>query len=225
MSMNIGAVYFFLLFSGAFGSSWKKHSSKPVVASTVPYPNGIRRWVWKQIAVGNILKRCTTRWANSLRGNIWPTYIPLVNHYKERYSKCLHRMEINWPDAPLLAVETDAERVMLNAYFSLVNDLPGIFDSAHHTPRVVIAIDEAHMPSKKNTFQPMAILCRAISTYSRSRLTSYPIWVVFASTTSRVPADFTFPHYHREFPPATLPVSLLWILGRSLFSSFPERTM
>ena len=114
---------------------------------------------------------------------------------------------------------------MLNAYFSLVNDLPGIFDSAHHTPRVVIAIDEAHMLSKKNTFQPLAISCRAISTYSRSWLTSYPIWVVFASTTSRVPADFAFPHYHCEFPPATLSVSLLWILGRSLFSSFPERTM
>lgn len=121
-------------------------------------------------------------------------------------------------------METDAERVMLNAYFSLVNDLPGIFDSAHHTPRVVIAIDEAHMLSKKNTFQPLAISCRAISTYSRSWLTSYPIWVVFASTTSRVPADFAFPHYHCEFPPATLSVSLLWILGRSLFSSFPERT-
>ena len=88
---------------------------------------------------------------------------------------------------------------MNNAYSEMVSGLPQIFDSSkkNNNPRLVIAIDEAHpLKPSKTHFQPAHILCRAISLYSCSNPS---VWVVFASTTSRV-ADFAAPESIRVFP-------------------------
>ena len=60
-------------------------------------------------------------------------------------------------------------------------------------PRVVIAIDEAHVLHETDDSQPFtraAVLLRTISEYSQS--SRIPIWVVFGSTTSKV-AHFAAP--------------------------------
>ena len=91
---------------------------------------------------------------------------------------------------------------MKKAYSDFVNVLPERHN-VDHRPKLVIAIDEAHTLTQsvvKDHFQPSMVLCRAISTYSCLPLLSFPIWVVFVSTTSKV-ADFSAPQTLCAFPP------------------------
>ncbi|KAB5587532.1 hypothetical protein CTheo_9029 [Ceratobasidium theobromae] len=65
------------------------------------------------------------------------------------------------------------------------------YDPRSHAPHLVIELDEAHTLSQRqmDLYRPADLLCRVISDYSQC---DYPIWVLFASTTSRV-ADFSAP--------------------------------
>ncbi|KAI6135505.1 hypothetical protein EV401DRAFT_2192055 [Pisolithus croceorrhizus] len=83
---------------------------------------------------------------------------------------------------------------MIHAYRKMTKALGKLFigrDS--HKPKFVIALDEAHeisATSKPESYCLSTILCRAISIYSGAdRDANHAVWVVFASTNSRV-ADF-----------------------------------
>ena len=55
-----------------------------------------------------------------------------------------------------------------------------------HRPRVVIALDEAHvLHDNPEPFRRATVLLRTVKEYS-TKGTRAPIWVVFASTTSKV---------------------------------------
>lgn len=85
-------------------------------------------------------------------------------------------------------------------YNRLVQELPELFGGHPdpHTPKMVIAIDEAHKLSKtvQGLYRPSHVLCRVISAFSRTSL-NLSNWVVFASTTSRV-ADSSAPSQIRK---------------------------
>ena len=88
----------------------------------------------------------------------------------------------------------------------MISHLSQIFQHGNdiHKPRLVIAIDEAHpLKESQKHFQPAHILCRAISRYSLYHPTA-SVWVVFASTTSKV-ADFSAPESIRVFSPKCSP--------------------
>ncbi|KAI6033314.1 hypothetical protein EDC04DRAFT_2214485 [Pisolithus marmoratus] len=89
------------------------------------------------------------------------------------------------------------QEIMISAYREMVNVLDELFRSGEcHKPKVVLALDEAHPLSgmkKSEGYRPSTILCRAISLYSGAdRTANHAVWVVFASTTSKV-ADFAAP--------------------------------
>ena len=84
---------------------------------------------------------------------------------------------------------------MKRAYDEMTSTIPQIFNSDNvHRPKLIIAIDEAHPLSENQgkKYQPAHLLCRATSLYSRHTQLTASIWVVFASTTSKV-ADFAAP--------------------------------
>ena len=92
---------------------------------------------------------------------------------------------------------------MKRAYDQMISTIPQIFNSDNvHRPKLIIAIDEAHPLSENQNqgkkYQPAHLLCRAISLYSRHTQLTASIWVVFASTTSKV-ADFAAPGAIRTF--------------------------
>lgn len=92
---------------------------------------------------------------------------------------------------------------MLSAYELLLNNHEAIFGAANdaliHKPQLVIVFDEAaclRTPGEiKGNFIPADVLCRAISRYSRNRYS--PIWVVFASTESKI-VEFAVPNFQCE---------------------------
>ena len=90
---------------------------------------------------------------------------------------------------------------MNKAYDQMISDLPQIFDTDAHCPKLIIAIDEAHpLSEEQKDFRPAHLLCRAISAYSRHIQSTASVWVVFASTTSKV-ADFAAPEAVCAFYP------------------------
>ncbi|KAG9310693.1 hypothetical protein JVU11DRAFT_9287 [Chiua virens] len=105
---------------------------------------------------------------------------------------------------------------LLFAYNKLVSTLDRVFpDRGSNQPKLVIAIDEAHPltpPRYTRGRRPADILCRIVNQYSHVE-NGRPLWVVFASTTSKV-ADFSPPnkkynsdrvanHGEKLFPPYT----------------------
>lgn len=89
---------------------------------------------------------------------------------------------------------------MVAAYDKLIEELPHLFGkgSNPHSPKMVIAIDEAHKLGKPvgDQYQPSHVLCKVISVFSRSQ-PGVSNWVLFASTASKV-ADFSAPSHIRE---------------------------
>ncbi|GBE88876.1 hypothetical protein SCP_1402840 [Sparassis crispa] len=109
----------------------------------------------------------------------------------------------------------DYETRLRTAYASLIGTLENLMGTTDD-PKLVVAIDEAHCLSTmvNDNFRPSHLLCRAISAYSCVGGYLASVWVVFASTNSRI-ADFSAPsHIHdsqrvvtggaRLFPPYTL---------------------
>ena len=88
----------------------------------------------------------------------------------------------------------------------MISGLSQIFQHNDDTdqPRLVIAIDEAQpLKESQKHFQPAHVLCRAISHYSHSRISTASVWVVFVSTTSKV-ADFALSESVGVFPPLNI---------------------
>lgn len=87
-----------------------------------------------------------------------------------------------------------ARGLMLEAYKDLRASYPELFSSDSHEPKLVIAFDEAHplAPSVPATepFRPSHVLCQVISHFSVAAYQS--VWVIFASTNSRI-TDFSAP--------------------------------
>ncbi|KAG8220674.1 hypothetical protein J3R82DRAFT_2961, partial [Butyriboletus roseoflavus] len=85
--------------------------------------------------------------------------------------------------------------VLSAAYKKVGARLASIFPDVPHEPKLVIAIDEAHPLSPtipiRDGYRPADIFCRAVSDYTYAE--NYGVWVVFASTTSKV-ADFSPPN-------------------------------
>ena len=88
---------------------------------------------------------------------------------------------------------------MKMAYKRLIDRFPQLFKQAPdaHSPKLVIAIDEAHKLSEPidDRFRPSHILCRVISNFTTAE-SDVSNWVLFASTTSQV-ADFSPPSHIR----------------------------
>ncbi|QRV80268.1 hypothetical protein RhiJN_08283 [Ceratobasidium sp. AG-Ba] len=90
------------------------------------------------------------------------------------------------------------EVMMTRAYWELCSLDPQVILDGVRDPQVVIAFDEAHTLSQPcDKYLPSQILCRVISAFSTSRQ-ALSIWVVFASTASKV-ADFSAPAHIRAF--------------------------
>lgn len=80
---------------------------------------------------------------------------------------------------------------MISAYGDLLDTHKDIFQAEDHLPQLVIVLDEAAglrkpCQHRDGLYIPSDVLCRVISIYSK-RLRS-PIWVVFASTESKISA-------------------------------------
>ncbi|KAG9318913.1 hypothetical protein JVU11DRAFT_1024 [Chiua virens] len=105
---------------------------------------------------------------------------------------------------------SDFTTCLLAAYSKMVSRLDHIFPNrASNQPMLVIAVDEAHpltpslrvdppsqtpidTPNTPGTYRPADVFCRVVNEYSHGQH-SRPVWVVFASTTSKV-ADFSPPN-------------------------------
>ncbi|KAH7909921.1 hypothetical protein BJ138DRAFT_1102282 [Hygrophoropsis aurantiaca] len=91
--------------------------------------------------------------------------------------------------APMLA----GGPAMIQEYKNMIHDLQDLLVGSKHHPKLVIAFDEAHpLILEQAHFRPAHILCRVINAYSRHSREDVPVWVVFASTTSKV-ANFQHP--------------------------------
>ncbi|KAH7919076.1 hypothetical protein BV22DRAFT_1134113 [Leucogyrophana mollusca] len=89
--------------------------------------------------------------------------------------------------------ELEGGQAMIQEYRAMLRALPQLFGRSMDHPKLVIAFDEAHPLSiMQKHFRPSHILCRVISAYSRLKNQRASVWVVFASTTSKV-ADFSAP--------------------------------
>ena len=80
-----------------------------------------------------------------------------------------------------------ANTIMEGAHTGMVRALPKLF-TADHRPKVVIAIDgiQTLALNEENGFKPSTVLCRAISAYSCLPFMIHSVWVVFASTFSKI---------------------------------------
>ncbi|KAF8837723.1 hypothetical protein BDN67DRAFT_1071240 [Paxillus ammoniavirescens] len=75
--------------------------------------------------------------------------------------------------------------LMTAAYADMLSSLPWLF-TADNKPKLALALDEAHPLHEETTFYPATILCCIISMYSGQENDLSGVWVVFASTTSKV---------------------------------------
>jgi hypothetical protein len=81
----------------------------------------------------------------------------------------------------------------MNDYYQAMVGNKSFLQAKENEPRVVIAIDEAHVLHEQHdseTFSRAAVLLRTIKEYSQGN--ENPVWVVFGSTTSKV-ANFASP--------------------------------
>ena len=85
---------------------------------------------------------------------------------------------------------------LLTAYRKMAASIERVFADDSDHPKLVIAIDEAQplTPVHNGTYRPADVFCRVINEYSHDQ--NHSVWVVFASTTSKV-ADFSLPNQKR----------------------------
>ncbi|KAG9308729.1 hypothetical protein JVU11DRAFT_11514 [Chiua virens] len=84
---------------------------------------------------------------------------------------------------------------LFDVYEKMTTRLGNIFPGDSTNPKLVIALDEAQSLSSKcnGGYRPADVFCRIVNEYSHQDRGKHAIWVVFASTTSRV-ADFSPPN-------------------------------
>ncbi|KAI9570118.1 hypothetical protein HD554DRAFT_2083867 [Boletus coccyginus] len=107
-----------------------------------------------------------------------------------------------------------ARKLMIKYYDNLVFALGKVPLSKQDSPRVVIAFDEAHvLHGNSEPFRRATVLFRTIKEYSTED-EGAPIWVVFASTTSKVT--------HFASPQALFPSARVAVEGQLLFPPFTQ---
>ncbi|KAH0826912.1 hypothetical protein J3R83DRAFT_4505 [Lanmaoa asiatica] len=108
-----------------------------------------------------------------------------------------------------------AEKEMENYYTSMTDLFSSAFpDGGDDKPKLVIALDEAHPLQELKEFRCATVLLRVINAYSAYSPLSYAVWVVFASTTSKVA--------HTASPQSLFNSARVSILGELLFPPFSE---
>ncbi|KAF8553145.1 hypothetical protein OG21DRAFT_1497931 [Imleria badia] len=117
-------------------------------------------------------------------------------------------------------VKREAERNKCSSYKGIMRryyqQMVGCFPKAKDDkPKVVIALDEAHVLHDKNgdpPFSPADVLLRTIKEYSENN--THAVWVVFASTTSKVA--------HFASPQALFNSARVSVKGQLLFPPFTQ---
>lgn len=90
--------------------------------------------------------------------------------------------------------EIDLIVALRNSYMKIATVLEKIFPEHFNRPKLVIAVDEAHpLTPKLQKYRPADVFCRVVKEYSDCDNGKHAVWVVFASTTSKV-ADFSPPN-------------------------------
>lgn len=93
-----------------------------------------------------------------------------------------------------------AQTRMTRAFASLCTSHTNFIQPSPHQPSIAIAFDEAHSLAKPTADPPFSrahMLCRTISTFTDVKQS---VWVIFASTNSRI-ADYSPPNILRTFTP------------------------
>ncbi|KAI9462598.1 hypothetical protein HD554DRAFT_2330393 [Boletus coccyginus] len=91
-------------------------------------------------------------------------------------------------------LEPDSAARLITAYEKMTSSLEKIFADDSDRPKLVVAVDEAHPLTPlltQGTYRPADVFCRVVNVYSHHQ--NHAVWVVFASTTSKV-ADFSPPN-------------------------------
>lgn len=89
----------------------------------------------------------------------------------------------------------DPDERLCTAYSKMATSLEKIFADNSDAPKLVIAVDEAHsLTPTHGKYRPADVFCRAVNEFSHDE--NHAVWVVFASTTSKV-ADFSPPKQKR----------------------------
>ncbi|KAI9566675.1 hypothetical protein HD554DRAFT_2174092 [Boletus coccyginus] len=105
--------------------------------------------------------------------------------------------ELTLSEASALAsdqLEPDSAARLITAYEKMTSSLEKIFADDSDRPKLVVAVDEAHPLTPlltQGTYRPADVFCRVVNVYSHHQ--NHAVWVVFASTTSKV-ADFSPPN-------------------------------
>ncbi|KAI9464849.1 hypothetical protein HD554DRAFT_2315779 [Boletus coccyginus] len=105
--------------------------------------------------------------------------------------------ELTLSEASALAsdqLEPDSAARLITAYEKMASSLEKIFADDFDRPKLVVAVDEAHPLTPlltQGTYRPADVFCRVVNVYSHHQ--NHAVWVVFASTTSKV-ADFSPPN-------------------------------
>ncbi|KAI9464839.1 hypothetical protein HD554DRAFT_2174896 [Boletus coccyginus] len=105
--------------------------------------------------------------------------------------------ELTLSEASALAsdqLEPDSAARLITAYEKMSSSLEKIFADDSDRPKLVVAVDEAHPLTPlltQGTYRPADVYCRVVNVYSHHQ--NHAVWVVFASTTSKV-ADFSPPN-------------------------------
>jgi len=101
------------------------------------------------------------------------------------------------PDNTISAANVNviAERKMNEYYIKMTGLFSNVFPAGtnENVPKLVIALDEAHPLHESKGFSRATVLLRVIKSYSTSTSINHSVWVVFASTTSKV-VHFASPH-------------------------------
>ena len=91
----------------------------------------------------------------------------------------------------------DSDARLSTSYSKMAESLEKIFADGSDHPKLVIAVDEAHPLTPvypQGQYRPADVFCRVVNEYSHYE--NHAVWVVFASTTSKV-ADFSPPNQKR----------------------------
>ncbi|KAF8548189.1 hypothetical protein OG21DRAFT_1526653 [Imleria badia] len=124
----------------------------------------------------------------------------------------LRRLTLSEPSVHR-GVPPDFTARLFTAYKKMAESLEKIFADNSNRPKLVIAVDEAHpLTPVQGTYRPADVFCRVVNEYSHHE--NHAVWVVFASTTSKV-ADFSPPNQKHNS-------DRIAILGEKLFQPYTQ---
>ena len=94
--------------------------------------------------------------------------------------------------------QVELSRLLKESFLRMADSVQKVFPNPTTEPKIVIAIDEAHpLTAPQQDYRPADVFCRVVKEYSHISPKDHGIWVIFASTTSKV-ADFSPPNKIRQ---------------------------